>query len=172
MTMPPIREAPGGEPVSTSPLVLIALIAVCLGVSAIGGGITASSVATWYPTLHKSSLTPPNWVFAPVWTALYILMAVAAWRVWGQRRRYSLKGPLVCFFTQLLLNLLWTVVFFGMRKLDAAMGVIAVLLLAVAITTAVFCRIDRLAGAIFILYLGWTAFATYLMLVIWQLNPA
>lgn len=146
------------------------LLAFCLGVSAIGGAITASSVDTWYPALNKPSFTPPNWIFAPVWTTLYVMMAVAAWRVWGQRRRADIRWASCWFCGQLVLNLMWTVAFFGLRNLSAALFVILLLVFAVVMTTIVFLRIDRLAGWLFVPYLGWVAFATLLMAGIWLLN--
>lgn len=158
-------------PTATSPLVLVALVLLCLGVSVIGGAITASSVDTWYPTLTLPALTPPARVFAPVWTALYVMMAVAAWRVWGQRRRFAVRPAFVLFGVQLALNLVWTALFFGLRNLGAALAEILVLLAVVAITTVVFFRIDRIAGWLFVPYLGWTAFGAWLMLQVWQLNP-
>lgn len=171
MNGPPLRKADVDAPVARSPLVLLVLLALCLGVSAIGGAITAASVEIWYPTLNKPSFTPPNWIFAPVWTTLYVMMAVAAWRVWGQRRRVGLRWAACWFFGQLALNLMWTVAFFGLRNLSAALFIILLLVFAVAITTIVFLRIDRLAGWLFMPYLGWTAFATLLMASIWYLNP-
>ncbi len=170
MDGPPLRKAEADVPVARSPLILLVLLALCLGVSAIGGAITATSVETWYPTLNKPSFTPPNWVFAPVWTTLYVMMAVAAWRVWGQRRRAAVRPAFVWFGVQLVLNLVWTALFFGLRNLDAALAEILLLLVVVAITTVVFFRIDRVAGCLFIPYLGWTAFGAWLMLQIWQLN--
>lgn len=153
-----------------SVLVLLAFIFVCLGVSFIGGAITASSVDTWYPALIKPRFTPPDWIFAPVWTTIYLMMAVAAWRVWGQRRRFPFRSALVCFIVQLLLNLAWIALFFGARSIVGGLADISILLLAVAITTGVFFRADRIAGLLMLPYLAWTAFASVLMVELWRLN--
>lgn len=167
----PAREMED-TPTATSPLVLVAIVLLCLGFSAIGGAITAATVDKWSPTLELPALTPPPWVFAPVWTALYVLMAVAAWRVWGQRRRVLVR-PVFCLFgAQLLLNLVWTAIFFGYRDLEAALIGIFALLATVAANTVIFFRIDRLAGSLFVPYLGWTAFAAWLMLQVWKLNAS
>lgn len=160
------------RPAATSPLVLVALVLLCLGVSAIGGAITASGVDSWYPALQLPAVTPRAWVYAPVWTTLCLLMAVATWRVWGQRRRTPVRAPLILFTAQLGLSLVWTVLFSGVHHLGAAFVAIVLLLVIVAVTTIVYLRIDRLAGWLFVPYLGWTAFATWLMWQVWQLNSA
>ena len=95
-------------------LVLAGFILLCLAVGSIGGFATQSSIETWYSTLNKPSWNPPNWVFAPVWTLLYIMMGIAAWLVWRTKDRI---GPaMLLFFAQLGFNLLWTLVFFGLRS--------------------------------------------------------
>ena len=151
-------------------VVLLAFVAVCLGVSSIGAAITYSSIDTWYPSLAKPALTPPEWVFAPVWTALYLMMAVAAWRIWSHGGRPEVNVALACFGVQLTLNLLWTVLFFGLRSPAAALIEIIVLLVAIVVTTIAFFRVDRTAGWLFVPYLAWTAFAAVLVLGIWRLN--
>ena len=149
-----------------SVVVLLAFVAVCLGVSSIGAAITYSSIDTWYPSLDKPAFTPPDWLFAPVWTTLYLMMAVAAWRIWSHGDRREVNVALACFGVQLTLNLLWTVLFFGLRSPGAALMEIVVLLLAIAVTAATFFRVDRVAGLLFVPYLAWTAFAADLGLEI------
>ena len=95
-----------------------------------GGWVTADSVKTWYPTINKPSFTPPNWLFGPVWTVLYVLMGVAAWRVWCNARRPA-RGPLMLFAVQLALNLAWSVVFFGAHRIGGAVAVIVALEIAI-----------------------------------------
>jgi tryptophan-rich sensory protein len=158
------------QPERRSIVVLLAFVAVCLGVSSIGAAITYSSIDTWYPSLAKPALTPPDWVFAPVWTALYLMMAVAAWRIWSHGGRTEVNVALACFGVQLTLNLLWTVLFFGLRSPLAALMEIVVLLVAIGVTTIAFFRVDRLAGWLFVPYLAWTAFAAALVQGIWRLN--
>ena len=154
-------------------LALGGFVVLCLAVSALGGAVTATSVGTWYPTLHKPFFTPPDWVFAPVWTTLYVVMAVAAWRVWrggdeggdGARRR-----ALVAFALQLGLNLIWSFLFFGFRWVGAALVDVVVLVVLIAVTAVLFRRVDHLAGALFVPYLLWVGYATALNGAIWYLN--
>lgn len=153
---------------------LIALaffVALCLGIGALGGAVVATSVDTWYADLAKPSFTPPDSVFGPVWTVLYVLMAIAAWRVWRAADRDTRRGPLTLFALQLALTLGWTVVFFGLQKIGAALATIVVLDVGVVVTTLAFRPIDRWAGLLMLPYLAWTAFATVLTIAIWRLNP-
>jgi tryptophan-rich sensory protein len=147
---------------------LLAFIALCLAVSALGGNVTASSVGGWYQTLHKPPFNPPDGIFAPVWTTLFIFMAIAAWRVW---RRVGLRNrAIAAFMVQLALNLLWSVLFFGLKSPGLALLEIPVLWLAIAWTGLIFGRIDRWAGLLFVPYAAWVAFAVLLNAAIWQLN--
>lgn len=146
-------------------------VALCLGVGALGAAVTATSVGTWYADLVKPSFTPPNGVFGPVWTALYILMAVAAWRVWRAADRDTTRGPLTLFALQLALNLGWSVVFFGLGKIGAAVATIVVLDVGVVVTMLAFRTVDRWAGLLLTPYLVWVSFATVLNITLWRLNP-
>ncbi len=153
---------------------LIALaffVALCLGIGALGAAVVATSVDTWYADLAKPSFTPPDRLFGPVWTVLYVLMAIAAWRVWRATDRDTRRGPLTLFALQLALNLGWTVVFFGLQKIGSAVATIFVLDVAVIVTTLAFRPVDRLAGLLMLPYLAWVAFATVLNIAIWRLNP-
>ena len=153
---------------------LIALaffVALCLGIGALGGAVVASSVDTWYADLAKPSFTPPDSVFGPIWAVLYVLMAIAAWRVWRAADRDTRRGPLTLFALQLALTLGWTVVFFGLEKIGAALATIVVLDVGVVVTTLAFRPIDRWAGLLMLPYLAWVAFATVLNIAIWRLNP-
>ena len=113
---------------------LVLFVALCLGVGALGGAVTATSVKTWYAELAKPSFNPPNALFAPVWTVLQVLMGVAAWRVWRAADRDTRRGPLTLFALQLALNLSWSVVFFGLQKIGSAVATIFVLDVAVLVT--------------------------------------
>jgi tryptophan-rich sensory protein len=116
-------------------IVALALfVGLCLGIGALGAAVTATSVKTWYAALAKPSFSPPNEVFGPVWTVLYVLMAIAAWRVWRIADRETAQGALTLFALQLALNLGWSVVFFGLERIGPAVAVIVVLELAVAAT--------------------------------------
>ena len=153
---------------------LIALaffVALCLGIGALGAAVVATSVDTWYAELAKPPFTPPDAVFGPIWTALYLLMAIAAWRVWRAADRDTRRGPLTLFALQLALTLGWTVVFFGLEKIGAALATIVVLDVGVVVTTLAFRPIDRWAGLLMLPYLAWVAFATVLNIAIWRLNP-
>lgn len=153
---------------------LIALaffVALCLGIGALGASVVATSVDTWYADLAKPSFTPPDRLFGPVWTVLYVLMAIAAWRVWRAADRDTRRGPLTLFALQLALTLGWTVVFFGLQKIGAALATIVVLDVGVAVTMLAFRPIDRWAGLLMLPYLAWVAFATVLNIAIWRLNP-
>ena len=147
-------------------------VAVCLGIGALGAAVVATSVDTWYADLIKPSFTPPDRVFGPVWTALYVLMAVAAWRVWRTADRDTRRGALTLFALQLVLTLGWTAVFFGLQKIGAALATIVVLDVGVVVTMLAFRSTDRWAGLLMLPYLAWVAFATVLTIAIWRLNPS
>lgn len=146
-------------------------VALCLGIGALGAAVTATSVKTWYADLVKPSFTPPNAVFGPVWTALYVLMAIAAWRVWRAADRDTTRGPLTLFALQLALNLGWSIVFFGLGKIGAAVATIVVLDVGVVVTLLAFRTIDRWAALLMVPYLAWVSFATVLNITLWRLNP-
>lgn len=145
-------------------------LALCLAVSALGAAVTATSAGTWYRTLAKPPFNPPDWIFAPVWTALYFMMALAAWRVWRRDGLRQARAALTLFALQLALNLAWPVLFFGMRAIAAALIEIVVLLVAILATTLVFWRRDRVAGMLFVPYAAWVAFAVVLNAALWRLN--
>lgn len=151
-------------------LALVLFIGLCLGIGALGAAVTATSLTSWYPTLVKPSFNPPNSVFGPVWTALYVLMAIAAWRVWRSTDRDTARGPLAVFALQLAVNLGWSLAFFGLRDIGLAVAVILALDLLVLATALMFRRIDRLAALLLLPYLAWIAFATALNIAIWRLN--
>ncbi|WP_295138026.1 TspO/MBR family protein [uncultured Reyranella sp.] len=151
-------------------LALALLVGICLGIGGLGGAVTASSVTEWYPTLNKPSFNPPNWVFGPVWTTLYAMMGIAAWRVWRSADRDSARGPLAVFALQLAVNLGWSIAFFGLRDPGLAVAVILVLDLLVLATALMFRRIDGLAALLLVPYLAWIAFATVLNFAVWRLN--
>ena len=153
--------------VSAVALVVFLLLALAMGFAA--GLATEPNIAGWYSHLNKPSFNPPNWVFAPVWTTLYILMAIAAWRVWRVAGFES--RPLLYWFVQLALNFAWSFIFFGAHHVAFALIEIAVLWLMIVLTTASFFRRDRLAGWLLVPYLVWVSFAGVLNTAIWRLNP-
>ena len=149
---------------------LVAFLFACFFVSAIGGLVTASSVGGWYATLDKPGFNPPDWVFAPVWTTLYALMAIAAWRVWRTEAAACRRHALIVFAVQLGLNLLWSILFFGLHRIGLALVEISLLLSAIAVCVVWFWRVERLAGWLLVPYLLWVAFATVLNLSLWLRN--
>jgi translocator protein len=151
--------------------VLVVWVGLCLAVGALGGWVTAGSVKDWYPTLNKPPFNPPNWIFGPVWTILYVMMGIAAWRVWLKAWGGRARGPLTLFALQLALNLGWSVTFFGLHAVGAAIVVIVALEAAILATMLAFRRIDGLAAALLAPYALWVAFATVLNVAIWRMNP-
>jgi translocator protein len=130
---------------------LVGFLGASFGAAALGGRFTARSVDTWYRTLRKPRPTPPDWAFGPVWTALYALMAVAAWLVQraseqGPAARHRARLALGAWGLQLGLNVLWSAVFFGARRIGAGLVVIASLWVAVAAGTALAARVTPTAG--------------------------
>ena len=147
-----------------------AWLLICFAVAAAGGAVTATSVNDWYQTLQKPWFTPPDWVFAPVWTTLYALMAVAAWRVWRKSGFAQARWALLVFAIQLGLNFGWSLLFFGSHLIGAALVEIVVLLGAIVVTTILFARRDRLAGVLLLPYALWVGYAILLNASIWVLN--
>jgi benzodiazapine receptor len=149
---------------------LVAFLVLCLVVSGIGATITATTVGTWYQALHKPPFNPPDWIFAPVWTTLYVFMAIAGWRVWRRAPLEVTRMALTVFTVQLALNLAWSFIFFGLQQIGLALVEIVILLLAIVTNIVLFWRIDRWAGVLFVPYLLWVAFATVLNASLWLLN--
>ena len=149
---------------------LAGFVALCFAVAAAGGAVTATGVGTWYAGLAKPAFNPPDWVFGPVWTALYLMIAVAGWRVWRRRSESGAWLALGAWGVQLSLNLSWSLLFFGARMIGMALAEIAVLLAAILITATLFWRIDRIAGALLVPYAAWVGFATVLNAALWRLN--
>jgi benzodiazapine receptor len=147
-------------------LVLFAILVATLAVGFVASLATVPNIPGWYAGLHKPSFNPPNWVFAPVWTALYVLMAIAAWRVW----RKAGLWPLGLYAMQLALNGAWSFIFFGAHAVGAALVEIVLLLALVLAMMASFWRKDRIAGLLLLPYAAWVLFAAVLNAAIWRLN--
>lgn len=155
---------------STRLWALLATVILCLGTGAIGGSLTAASVHDWYPTLHKPSWTPPDWLFAPVWTLLFVLMAVSAWIVWSRVDFRVARISLYLFLVQLVLNICWSGIFFSLQRPDIAAVEILLLWAAIAATLVSFGRVSRLSAALLVPYLLWVSYAAALNGAIWWLN--
>lgn len=151
-------------------VVLALALAASAAAQGLGAWLTSRSVTTWYPTLVKPPWTPPDWVFGPVWTVLYVLMAVAAWLVWRERARDAIGSALFLYDVQLALNVLWSALFFGMRSPGAGLIGIVALWAAIAGTLVAFWRIRRLAGWLLVPYLLWVSCAGALNWTLWWLN--
>ncbi|GMN06962.1 tryptophan-rich sensory protein [Croceitalea sp. MTPC5] len=155
-----------------SKIIKIAIaVVICLLIGFLSSFATQSSVNDWYVTLNKPSFNPPNWLFAPVWTVLYILMGIAAGIVWVKGYYHIwVKTALYHFGFQLLLNALWSIVFFGLKNPLAALFIILVLLTMIALTIKWFNVVSKKAALLMVPYFIWVLFATILNFSIWQLN--
>lgn len=138
----------------------------------IGSFFTAPAISEWYAFLLKPDLAPPNWVFAPVWTTLFLLMGIAAFLVAKHGfGRTGVRLALTLFVIQLALNTLWSILFFGLRSPGAALIEIIILWLAIAATLWAFATVSRPAAWLLVPYIAWVSFAAYLNYSIWLLNP-
>lgn len=149
---------------------LICLV-IPLAIGFLGSFFTRESVNTWYTTLVKPELNPPNQIFAPVWTTLYILMGIASYLVWSKRRivtGYAWAARI--YFLQLLLNLMWSYLFFYRRQVDMALIEIGILLIVILVNAIIFYRISKWAGLLYLPYILWVGFASYLTYSIFILN--
>lgn len=147
--------------------VLIVSILLVAGAAAFGSQYGAGE---WYRALHKPAFTPPAWVFGPVWSLLYLGMAVAAWLVWLRRQQAPVAAPLAVYLMQLLLNALWSWIFFGQHALGWAFAEILLLDAAILATVILFWRVRALSGALLIPYVCWVSFAAILNYALWRMN--
>jgi translocator protein len=148
-------------------LALAGWLALCFGAASLGGIFMPGE---WYATLKKPSWNPPGWIFGPVWTALYTMMAVAAWLVWKRGGFAGQRKPLALFLTQLVLNAIWTPLFFGLHWPRIAFAEIVMLWLAIAATLDAFRAVSRAAAWLLAPYLAWVSFATLLNFALCRLN--
>ena len=151
--------------------IAIAVI-VCLTVGYSSSTVTKTGVETWYPTLIKPAFNPPNWVFMPVWTLLFVLMGIAAGLVWDKIKEQNIevKKALGFFLIQLALNAIWSYLFFGLKNPMLALIEIALLWLMIYETYLKFIKINKIAGYLLIPYMVWVGFAAILNASIWWLN--
>jgi translocator protein len=156
-------------------------IAIPLMAGVIGSIFTSESVSTWYQTIEKPSFSPPNWLFGPVWTTLYVMMGVSLFLVWRattststflKERSREKIAALIAFGSQLILNVLWSFIFFGLRSPQLAFAEIIILLISIVVTLVIFYKISRIAAVLMIPYAVWVAFASFLNLQIWLLNSS
>lgn len=143
---------------------------VCFGAGFVGSLFTTPSIPTWYAGLVKPSWTPPAWIFGPVWSALYGMMALALWLIWRRSGVATAAVPIALFMVQLVLNVLWSLLFFGLRMPGVAFVEIVLLWLAILATLITFWRLNTAAGYLLLPYLVWTAFAGTLNFALWRMN--
>ena len=168
------RRFPHERPVVS----LAAAVLACELVGASGTVFTATGLDSWYASLARPALAPPNWVFGPVWTTLFALMGVAVWLVWRRAGAAAPEDDVVrragvafaVFVVQFAFNVAWSAVFFGRQSLLGGLAVIAVLWLLIAATVRAFGRVDRRAAVLLLPYLAWVSFAAYLNYRFWTLN--
>ncbi len=151
---------------------IIFIIGICLAVGYMSGEMTQKSIPTWYILLNKPFFNPPDWIFAPVWTSLYVLMGVSAGLIWNfwEERREDVKNALIFFFIQLGLNALWTYLFFGLKNTLLASVEVILLWLIIYETYHKFIKIYKISAYLLIPYLVWVSYATLLTISIWYLN--
>jgi tryptophan-rich sensory protein len=150
---------------------LIVSILICELAGLIGSLFTTPAILGWYAGIVKPALNPPSWIFAPVWTTLFVLMGIAAFLIWRKGwSRQDVRIALSIFIGQLVLNTLWSIIFFGLHNPGGAFIEIVFLWLAILTTIIVFARISRLVAWLLLPYIIWVSFAGYLNFAIWLLN--
>ena len=145
-------------------------IVICFGAAWLGSLLTGPSVGGWYAALRKPPWTPPNWLFGPVWSALYLSMAIAAWLVWRKVELPGAKLALLLFAVQLALNIGWSGIFFTLHMPGAALVEVLLLWISILATAVAFWPLSRAAAWLMTPYLVWVAFAATLNYAIWKLN--
>lgn len=136
------------------------------------GGIASANAGTFYTQLDRPGWAPPPWLFAPVWSVLYLMMGVAAWLVWKERGFVGARTALALFIAQLVANALWTWLFFAWQGPGLAFAEILILWLLILATIVAFWKVRSLAGALLVPYLLWVTFASILTYSLWQRNPS
>lgn len=152
-------------------LKVILSIVFCLLVGAIGSFFTAPAIPSWYAYLNKPFFSPPNWIFAPMWTILYILMGISFYLIWSNAKKGKSKNEaLGNFYVQLILNFVWSPIFFGMKNLGLAFIVIVLMWLFILRTIQSFAKLNKKASYLLYPYIAWVSFASILNLSVWLLN--
>jgi len=148
---------------------LIASILICQMAGFVGSIFTASSIPTWYADLQKPTFSPPNWLFGPVWIILYTLMGISLYLVFNKKK--NIKTPLILFAVQLILNSIWSILFFGLQNPFYAFIEIIILWIAILLTIISFYKVSKNASLLLLPYIIWVSVATILNYYIWVLNP-
>lgn len=151
-------------------LKLFCAVALSQAAGLVGTLFTVSAIPMWYAGLVKPELSPPNWIFAPVWTTLYTLMGIALYLVWKKLPERGAVSALWLFGLQLALNAVWSPIFFGLQNTGLALIVIVLMWVAIVLTIVTFAKVSRTAAWLLVPYVLWVSFATYLNYSIWILN--
>lgn len=149
---------------------LISSIALCVLLGSVGGLVTVNEIPTWYATLNKPSFHPPNWLFGPVWTTLYVLMGIGVYLIWKQPLSKERNKALQVFILQFILNFCWSFIFFGLHATGWALIEMIALLVLILLTILHFAKHSKLAAWLLVPYLAWVSFALLLNAAIWKLN--
>lgn len=149
---------------------LAASVLFTVGIGSLGGIFTISEIPGWYAGLQKPSFNPPNWVFGPVWSTLYLMMGVSLYLVWKQPRSVVRNVALLLFMVQFVLNFFWSILFFNQHLIGAALLEIVLMWLFILLTIVWFARLSKTAAWLLVPYLCWVSFATVLTAAIWKLN--
>lgn len=149
---------------------LILFVSTCLSAGGLGAVATTPEIDGWYRTVVKPDWNPPNWVFGPVWTTLFVMMGISAWLIWRPAGFQKAATPLTLFAAQLVLNVAWSWIFFGIHEIGWAAAEIILLWLVILVTTVTFFRRSKPAGWLLTPYLVWVTFASVLNFTIWRLN--
>ena len=149
---------------------LILFLALCFGAAGLGAIATTPEIDGWYQSLNKPAWNPPAWVFGPVWTTLYALMAIAGWLIWKTDRGTARRLPLTLFAAQLVLNVAWSWIFFRLHQPGWAFVELVCLWFTILATTLAFRPLSKLAAALLLPYQAWVTFAGVLNFTLWQLN--
>jgi len=153
----------------STPIKIAITIVFCLAVGGISGALTADAIQNWYLTLHKPSWNPPNDIFAPVWTTLYLMMGVSLGTIWSKNHPKT-NSAIGLFMVQITLNFFWSLVFFRWQSPQWAFVEIILMWIAIFLTIRSFYQINKMAGYLLIPYILWVSFAAFLNYTIWQLN--
>ncbi|MEO5683025.1 MAG: TspO/MBR family protein [Chitinophagaceae bacterium] len=150
---------------------LIISIVLAVGIGSLGGIFTAPEIQSWFLHLNKPAWNPPNWLFAPVWTSLYIMMGIAFYLVWKDPSNTdSKRWAIIIFIAQFALNFFWSYIFFRQHQMGWAFVEIVVLWVAILCTIIAFSKINKTAAWLLVPYISWVSFAAVLNYTIWQLN--
>lgn len=153
------------------PVLLLLSLLVTFLTAWIGSSVTFPSIASWYVNLTKPAFSPPNWLFGPVWTVLYIMMATSLYLIWREGfKKNGVRYGVILFFIHLILNASWSIVFFGFRDPRSSLIVISGLWIMIVYLISLFTRINKTAGLLLVPYLLWVSFATVLNYSVWILN--